>query len=92
MMDEGSSGYRMFWTQLLDKARERTDLHNARLRPGTAWYMGVNQGGITYNYALRKDSAYVELWIDKGFVEINEAVFQMLLQHRDEIQELLTGA
>ena len=91
MMDEGSSGYRMFWTQLLDKARERTDLH-ARLRPGTAWYMGVNQGGITYNYALRKDSAYVELWIDKGFVEINEALFQMLLQHRDEIQEAFDGS
>ena len=65
MMDEGSSGYRMFWTQLLDKARERTDLHNARLRPGTAWYMGVNQGGITYNYALRKNSAYIRRVVDR---------------------------
>ncbi len=86
MCDDESAGYRGFWTQLLDAARGRTDLH-ARTTPGNDWWIGAMRSGISYNYALRKDSAYVELWIDKGNVETNEAIFQRLLAHKGEIEK-----
>ena len=86
MFDDGSSGYRKFWTQLLDAARERTDLH-ARITPGNDWWIGAIRSGIAYDYALRKDAAYVELWIDKGSAETNEAIFQGLLAHKGEIEK-----
>ena len=62
MFDDGSAGYRRFWTQLLDTARERTDLH-ARINPRDNWWIGTLRAGVGYDYCLRKDFAYVHLWI-----------------------------
>lgn len=83
-----STGYRRFWTQLLDMARTHTNLR-VHPKPGNDWYIGASRNGITYNYALRKDAAYVELWIDKGRGndEANESIFQGLLAHKKEIEE-----
>jgi hypothetical protein len=86
MFDDESVGYRRFWTQLLDTARGRTDLH-ARITPSNNWWIGATRSGIAYDYALRKDAAYVELWIDKGSAETNEAIFQGLLAHKGEIEK-----
>ena len=60
---DSSSSYRRFWSALLDRARAQTNLH-ARTKAGGDWWISAARGGFTYNYALRKDSAYVELWIE----------------------------
>lgn len=86
MFDDEGPSYRKFWTQLLEKARSRTGLH-AHTSPGNDWWISASSGGIAYNYALRKDSAYVELWIDKGNEQANEAIFLDLQAHREEIEK-----
>lgn len=86
MVDEQGWSYRSFWTQLLEKARSRTDLH-ARTSPGNDWWISAASRGIAYNYALRKDAAYVELWIDKGNEQTNEAIFLDLQAHKAEIEK-----
>jgi hypothetical protein len=86
MVEDESPGYRRFWVQLLDAARRRTDLHT-RIRPGNDWWIGAMRNGISYNYALRKHAAYVELWIDKGSVEANEDIFAGLLAHKGQVEK-----
>ena len=44
--------------------------------------------GLNLNYVVRKDSADVELYIDRGkdSEEINKKIFQQLFQNKDKIE------
>lgn len=55
-----------FWTELLNKARERTSLH-ADVEPRRETVIGANAGveGIYYNYVVREHEAGVELYINQ---------------------------
>lgn len=69
-----------FWTQLLDRARDRTPLHAATSPKPSNWLIDTTGvGGLTYGYVVRKNGARVELYIDRGGdAAENKAVFDAL--------------
>ena len=54
-----------FWTELLEKAKEKTKLH-ANKSPGQrSWIStGAGKSGVTYGYYIKKHESLVELYID----------------------------
>jgi len=80
-----------FWSQLLDLAKKRTKLH-ASISPTQHNWLGTSAGrqGLGFNYALRKNEAQVELYIDRGKErdEENKGIFDNLFSHKDEIEKV----
>jgi hypothetical protein len=78
-----------FWEQLLEKSRKRTNLH-AKVKPGKENWIsaGAGKSGLDFNYVVRMDDAQVELYIDRGDSEWNKKVFNALIQHKLEIEDL----
>ncbi len=62
-----------FWTELLEKANQRTRIH-AGIEPRRETVIGTNAGiaGLDYNYIVRERDASVELRIDRGEDRRNE--------------------
>jgi hypothetical protein len=79
-----------FWTQLLDMSKQKTKLH-ANISPTQHNWLGTSAGkrGLGFNYALRKNEAQVELYIDRGKErdEENKAIFEKLFNHKEEIEK-----
>jgi hypothetical protein len=78
-----------FWEQLLEKAKKRTSLH-AKVKHGRENWINAGAGrtGLYYSYVVRMEDAQVELYIDRGDREWNKRVFNGLLQHKLEIEDL----
>lgn len=78
-----------FWTELLEKARARTDLH-ANISPGRDSWAGAGGGrsGLAFNYNIHQHSARVEFYIDSRDSEWNKAAFDFLHSAKDEIEEV----
>jgi hypothetical protein len=78
-----------FWEQLLEEAKKRTNLH-AKVKPGKENWISAGAGktGLGFAYVVRMDDAQVELYIDRGEGEWNKRVFNGLLQHKLEIEDL----
>jgi hypothetical protein len=86
---EGGQIRKRFWTELLEKANQRTRLHTAvsptdRLWAGT----GAGKTGLSFNYTVTQTDSGVELYIDRGAdsEEENHSIFDVLLEHKDEIE------
>lgn len=83
-----------FWAQLLDLAKQKTKLH-ANISPTQHNWLGTSAGkpGLGFNYALRKNEAQVELYIDRGKErdEENKAIFDNLFKHKEEIDKAFGG-
>jgi hypothetical protein len=79
-----------FWTQLLDMSKQKTKLH-ANISPTQHNWLGTSAGkrGLSFNYALRKNEAQVELYIDLGKDrdEENKAIFEKLFNNKEEIEK-----
>jgi hypothetical protein len=79
-----------FWTQLLQRARERTRLH-ANISPGQYNWLGTSAGqrGLGLNYSVLKHEATVELYIDRGkdAEAENKAIFDTLASSKAAIEE-----
>jgi len=81
-----------FWTQLLEKAKEKTKLH-ANISPSMYSWIGAGAGksGIGYNYSVANKHASCEIYLDRGkeFEEpnINKIRFDKLFGHKDEIEK-----
>lgn len=86
---------REFWAQLLDKCRAKTRLFS-NVSPSTENWIAAGAGrtGLTYNYTINMDSAYVELYIDKGkgSEDINKERFESLYAHKDAIETSFGGS
>ena len=56
-----------FWQTLLEKSKEKTNLH-ANISPSTAHWIGAGSGirGLTFNYVTTFKAGQVELYIDRG--------------------------
>lgn len=83
---------REFWTGLLNKERKRVGLHSGSSpRPGPWINASTGVTGVEWLYWLNKHDARVELYIDRTSAEetseTNEAIFDFLLESRDEIEE-----
>ncbi|MEN8446146.1 MAG: DUF4268 domain-containing protein, partial [Cyanobacteria bacterium J06555_13] len=78
-----------FWTELLERAKERTNLHS-NITPGQYSWIGVSSGkrGLNYNYTVRQNEAVTELYIDRGkeTEQENQTIFDQLLAHKDAIE------
>lgn len=79
-----------FWTQLLNYSKQKTKLH-ANIPPTQHNWLGTSAGkqGLGYNYALRKNEAQVELYIDRGKEkgEENKEIFDQLNSKKAEIEK-----
>ena len=78
-----------FWTELLGLSKTKTKLHS-NISPSKHNWIGTSAGmqGLNLNYVVRKDSADVELYIDRGkdSEEINKNIFQQLFKNKDKIE------
>lgn len=84
-----------FWEQLLDKAKEKTDLH-ANISPTHINWVGTSVGllpRISLNYNLRSHDARVELYIDHdtNTGEGNVMIFDQLKANKEQIEEDFGG-
>ena len=77
-----------FWRQLLDKAKQRTNLH-ANRSPGTDNWVSGSSGttGLLYSYVILQHGTRLELSIDRGDVEENRRIFDMLAASKTEIED-----
>ncbi len=79
-----------FFTQLLQKAKARTQLHAGISPSKESWVAtGAGKSGLIYSYVIRKNDVNVELYIDQGpgSEEDNKGIFDQLLAHRAKIEE-----
>ena len=76
-----------FWTQLLTRSKDKTDLFS-RKSPGVEHYLGVSAGkrGISYNYIITTTNARVELYIDNGDGNWNKSAFDTLGANKSKIE------
>ena len=83
-----------FWTTLLEKAKDKTNLHS-NIAPSKYHWIGTGAGkaGMGYNYLITNKRGACEIYFDKGrdFVEpnINKIRFDKLFQHKEEIEKKL---
>ena len=77
-----------FWTQLLARAKERSNLH-ARISPGIDNWIsaGAGRSGLSYNYLVLFHDSRVELYIDGSDADDNKRVFDALYTHKDAIEQ-----
>lgn len=82
-----------FWTELLQKAEKRTPLHSRRSPTRDPWLLAsAGKGGLSYNYAVRKDDARVELYISRnGDYAQSKAAFDALAADREDIDAAFGG-
>lgn len=83
-----------FWERLLEKARERTNLH-AHNSPGVDRWLGavVGKPGFSFGYVINQTSAACELFIDGGkeSKNLNKSRFDVLHTHKREIEQSFGG-
>lgn len=81
-----------FWTKLLDKTKERTNLHS-NVSPNIYSYIGTGAGkaGIYYHYVITNKYGQVEVYFDKGKeeedIQVNKKRFDNLFKHKDAIEK-----
>jgi hypothetical protein len=73
----------------LEQSKSKTKLHS-NISPSKHNWIGTGAGtyGLNLNYVVRKDSADVELYIDRGkdSEEINKNIFNQLFQNKETIE------
>lgn len=76
-----------FWTQLLEKSKNRTKLYSA-VAPGTSYWLNTGAGktGLLFSYNIFQYWAWIELYINTGNTDKNKAVFDSLFLQKDEIE------
>ena len=72
---------------LVAVARSRNTRH-AHIKPRTRGYIGTSSGtpGLGFNFAVAQESAYVELYIDRGDKAENKRIFDALFSKREAIE------
>lgn len=78
-----------FWTGLLDRADQKTQLH-ANVSAANWWWLSTPAGKpyVSYVYTMQKNAGKVELIIDKrgDDGEYNRKVLETLKRHKSEIE------
>ena len=79
-----------FWTQLLERAKERTQLH-ANISASQYSYVqtGTGRRGLTLRYVVQQHTSDIDLYIDRGMDSDseNEEIFDRLKQSQAEIED-----
>jgi len=76
-----------FWGQLLEKAKNKTALHE-RISPSKENWVGAGAGksGLEYTYVIRMEDAQVELYIDNGDEDLNNKIFDQFFSQKEKIE------
>lgn len=77
-----------FWTKLLERAAEETNLYATVSASKGGWIAtGAGKSGLRYKYTVTQHSATAELYIDRGKESgtQNEAIFDQLAAHKEAI-------
>ena len=80
---------RRFWTELLDHARSRNELHSGRSAPSGPYLDGASGiRGLRFSYGVGQHRTSVMLWIDRGQGSgaQNLAAFEVLYAARAAIE------
>jgi hypothetical protein len=85
--DAREQSRRQFFERLLEYAEQRTNLHKG-VRPSGHPWVGRNYRGVSWVYGVRTSGTRVMLYIERGQGRLleNDAIFESLLQHRDDIE------
>lgn len=84
-----------FWTQLLEYAKTKTQLHGSITPSKYHWIAtGAGKGGLSYNYVVFEHETAVELYIDRGkdADQENKAIFDALLAKKAEVEKVFGEA
>jgi|GEM_PF-891932 len=79
-----------FWAQLLERAKEKGVLTHKGRNPIKDYWLdtGAGQTGISYIYLIYENHAEVKLGIATSDASRNKRIFELLLQHRNEIESV----
>ncbi|MEZ4667860.1 MAG: DUF4268 domain-containing protein [Anaerolineae bacterium] len=76
-----------FWTQLLERSKDRTLLTANRSASRDHWLsVAAGRSGVNYNYLILKDGAGIDLYIDVGDHDKNKNIFDRLHEQREAIE------
>jgi hypothetical protein len=77
-----------FWEGLLKINKNKTK-YFSNCKPKIYYYTECSSGisGFSYYYAIKQKSASIGLTINKGEKDINNRIFNQLLQNKDEIEK-----
>lgn len=84
-----------FWTELLEKARNKTNLHSNISPSKENWIMaGAGKSGMGWIYSVILDEADAYLSRDRGAdrKEETDEIYEKLLNDREEIEKRFGGA
>lgn len=87
--------FRRFWTQLLDKLRDKRTRHSNLSPRHDSWLSaGAGRSGMSFDYCVRKRDSSVYLWISRGREGLDEtkAIYEALSSSREEIESKFGGA
>lgn len=77
-----------FWTGLLAKAREKTDLHAGISPPAGTWISGgAGRAHLSFRYAFGRQNPRLEFYIGSSDKDWNKAIFDQLAVTRKAIEE-----
>lgn len=74
-----------FWTALLERAKQVSDLHE-RISPDRYGWCGARRHGQGWNYSVIQDETRVELYIDGPEAAENKALYDSLHAEREAIE------
>lgn len=79
-----------FWRQLLDKAKERTNLHSNVSPSKDSWITaGAGRSGMGWSYSITIEKGTVELFIDRGPEKKDETdrIYGNILKNKENIEK-----
>jgi len=74
-----------FWTELLERANEKTRLHS-RISPSRDSWISAAVSGVGFNYYLLMKSARIEVYINTSDRDQNKRIFDKLQERREQIE------
>ena len=79
---------RLFWTHLLEMAKQHTKLHATVTPSKNSWIsVSAGVGGLGLNYVVRRHSTRVELYLSRKEASENKAVFDQLFARQSSIEK-----
>lgn len=81
-----------FWESLLEKSKEKTNLHSNITPSADAWIStGAGKSGLSYDYGITYKYGRIEFYIDTGKYEENKKIFDELFRNKEHIEEVFGG-
>ncbi|WKY46638.1 DUF4268 domain-containing protein [Eubacteriaceae bacterium ES3] len=81
-----------FWKELLPKMNAKSQLYSGISTDSTHYdhwlTAGAGMSGLGYSFVITKKYAAVELGINKPVKEDNKAIYDELIKHKDEIEQI----